>query len=38
MCVTDIHDLVHESYEVFKNVFLPPAPSTGLLGCEFHLI
>lgn len=32
MFATDIYDLVHESYELLKNVFLPPVPAPGLLG------
>lgn len=38
MGVTDIHDLLHETYELLKNVFLPPVPATGLFRHEFHLI
>lgn len=38
MFATDIYDLVHESYELLKNVFLHPIPATGFLGQEFNLI
>ena len=38
MCVTDIHDLVRETYELLKTVVLIPVPTTGLLGHEFNFI